>query len=230
MKATKRAVAPTKLPACHLPTMDETACLRWHRLPSAAGGASIATYERLCPSSSYGRVGVHQSATLPLGMTVPTMKARALAATHVGERESVNSHGNSGADPLCDPTPLSQPPITVAVTGAAGQISYSLLPSLASGSVFGTDQPVRAAVHSRACGSTPPHCCLFSPHKPLSLAAQVILKLLDIAPGQQILTGTSDALHHGPGRAPRRHSDGTSSLLPLAHSSNVSSRLFSQVS
>ena len=173
---------------------------------------------------------VHQSATLPLGMTVPTMKARALADTHVGERESVNSHGNSGADPLCDPTPLSQPPITVAVTGAAGQISYSLLPSLASGSVFGTDQPVRAAVHSRACGSTPPSCCLFSPHKPLSLAAQVILKLLDIAPGQQILTGTSDALHHGPGRAPRRHSDGTSSLLPLAHSSSASSRLFSQVS
>ena len=37
----------------------------------------------------------------------------------------------------------AQPPITIVVTGAAGQISYSLLPSLASGSVFGLDQPVR---------------------------------------------------------------------------------------
>jgi len=33
-------------------------------------------------------------------------------------------------------------PVTVVVTGGAGQIAYSLLPSLASGSVFGMDQPV----------------------------------------------------------------------------------------
>ena len=33
-------------------------------------------------------------------------------------------------------------PIRVAVTGAAGQIGYSLLPRIASGDVFGTDQPV----------------------------------------------------------------------------------------
>ncbi len=33
-------------------------------------------------------------------------------------------------------------PIKVAVTGAAGQIGYSLLPRIASGSMFGTDQPV----------------------------------------------------------------------------------------
>lgn len=33
-------------------------------------------------------------------------------------------------------------PIKVAVTGAAGQIGYSLLPRIASGSVFGPDQPV----------------------------------------------------------------------------------------
>ncbi len=33
-------------------------------------------------------------------------------------------------------------PITVAVTGAAGQIGYSLLPRIASGSMFGHDQPV----------------------------------------------------------------------------------------
>jgi malate dehydrogenase len=33
-------------------------------------------------------------------------------------------------------------PIRVAVTGAAGQIGYSLLPRIASGSMFGPDQPV----------------------------------------------------------------------------------------
>lgn len=35
-----------------------------------------------------------------------------------------------------------KPPIRVAVTGAAGQISYSLLPRIASGAMFGPDQPV----------------------------------------------------------------------------------------
>ena len=39
--------------------------------------------------------------------------------------------------------PLAQDPVVVVVTGAAGQISYSLLPPLVSGSVFGMDQPVR---------------------------------------------------------------------------------------
>ncbi len=34
------------------------------------------------------------------------------------------------------------PPIRVAVTGAAGQIGYSLLFQIASGSVFGAGQPV----------------------------------------------------------------------------------------
>jgi malate dehydrogenase len=33
-------------------------------------------------------------------------------------------------------------PIKVAVTGAAGQIGYALLPRIASGAMFGTDQPV----------------------------------------------------------------------------------------
>ena len=35
-----------------------------------------------------------------------------------------------------------KPPIRVAVTGAAGQIGYSLLFRIASGSMFGPDQPV----------------------------------------------------------------------------------------
>jgi malate dehydrogenase len=37
-------------------------------------------------------------------------------------------------------------PIKVAVTGAAGQIGYSLLPRLASGSVFGLDQPIELSL------------------------------------------------------------------------------------
>src|SRR6201747_141049 len=37
---------------------------------------------------------------------------------------------------------MSKTPIRVAVTGAAGQIGYSLLFRIASGSMFGPDQPV----------------------------------------------------------------------------------------
>ena len=33
-------------------------------------------------------------------------------------------------------------PIKVAVTGAAGQIGYALLPRIASGGLFGPDQPI----------------------------------------------------------------------------------------
>ena len=35
-----------------------------------------------------------------------------------------------------------KPPIEVTVTGAAGQIGYALLFRIASGAVFGADQPV----------------------------------------------------------------------------------------
>ncbi|HUZ06133.1 MAG TPA: malate dehydrogenase, partial [Candidatus Paceibacterota bacterium] len=37
---------------------------------------------------------------------------------------------------------MNKTPIRVAVTGAAGQIGYSLLFRIASGSAFGPDQPV----------------------------------------------------------------------------------------
>ncbi len=37
---------------------------------------------------------------------------------------------------------MSKAPIRVAVTGAAGQIGYALLPRIASGQMFGSDQPV----------------------------------------------------------------------------------------
>ena len=37
---------------------------------------------------------------------------------------------------------MSKPPIHVAVTGAAGQIGYSLLFRIASGAMFGPDQPL----------------------------------------------------------------------------------------
>jgi len=37
---------------------------------------------------------------------------------------------------------MSKAPVRVVVTGGAGQIAYSLVPTIASGSVFGADQPV----------------------------------------------------------------------------------------
>jgi hypothetical protein len=41
-----------------------------------------------------------------------------------------------------EPLSMSKPPIRVAVTGAAGQIGYSLLFRIASGDMLGRDQPV----------------------------------------------------------------------------------------
>ena len=38
--------------------------------------------------------------------------------------------------------PTWQDPVKIVITGGAGQIAYSLLPPLASGAVFGMDQPV----------------------------------------------------------------------------------------
>jgi malate dehydrogenase len=38
--------------------------------------------------------------------------------------------------------PVTKKPVRVAVTGAAGQIGYALLPRIASGQMFGADQPV----------------------------------------------------------------------------------------
>ncbi|HZJ72358.1 MAG TPA: malate dehydrogenase, partial [Planctomycetota bacterium] len=37
---------------------------------------------------------------------------------------------------------MDRKPLRVAVTGAAGQIGYALLPRIASGQMFGADQPV----------------------------------------------------------------------------------------
>ncbi len=37
---------------------------------------------------------------------------------------------------------MNKVPIRVAVTGAAGQIGYALVPRIASGQMFGPDQPV----------------------------------------------------------------------------------------
>ena len=37
---------------------------------------------------------------------------------------------------------MSKNPIIILISGAAGQISYSLLPMIANGYVFGKDQPI----------------------------------------------------------------------------------------
>lgn len=47
-----------------------------------------------------------------------------------------------GSNPDSVSNPFMKSPIRIAVTGAAGQIGYALLPRIASGSVFGADQPV----------------------------------------------------------------------------------------
>src|SRR6185369_9399425 len=55
-----------------------------------------------------------------------------------GDRRRAND-----AAPLHTPIEVLMPkPIRVAVTGAAGQICYSLLPRIANGDLFGKDQPV----------------------------------------------------------------------------------------
>ena len=41
---------------------------------------------------------------------------------------------------------MSKTPIRIAVTGAAGQIGYALVFRIASGQMFGPDQPVDALV------------------------------------------------------------------------------------
>lgn len=57
-----------------------------------------------------------------------------------------HSRGLTGALCLCPAS--NREPIVVTVTGAAGQIAYSLLFSLGKGDVFGPDQPVGAPVVS----------------------------------------------------------------------------------
>ncbi|HVQ24098.1 MAG TPA: malate dehydrogenase, partial [Planctomycetota bacterium] len=44
--------------------------------------------------------------------------------------------------PFPESHPVDRKPLRVAVTGAAGQIGYALLPRIASGQMFGADQPV----------------------------------------------------------------------------------------
>ncbi len=47
-----------------------------------------------------------------------------------------------GSPQLPETQPVAKSPIRVAVTGAAGQIGYALLPRIAAGQMFGPDQPV----------------------------------------------------------------------------------------
>ena len=58
-------------------------------------------------------------------------------------------------------------PIVVTVTGAAGQIAYSLLFSLGKGDVFGPDQPVRArrraiGYHAITASLTASDCLIYA--------------------------------------------------------------------
>ncbi len=60
---------------------------------------------------------------------------------------SMKSNGGSDVSLATIDTPLAQrSTLTVAVTGAAGQIAYSLLPRIASGDVFGTNTPIHLSL------------------------------------------------------------------------------------
>ena len=76
---------------------------------------------------------------------------------------------------------MSKAPIRVAVTGAAGQIGYALLPRIASGQMFGPDQPVIL------------HMIEIPAEKPMQALAGVAMELEDCAfPLLQDMLLTSD--------------------------------------
>jgi malate dehydrogenase len=76
---------------------------------------------------------------------------------------------------------MSTPPIRVAVTGAAGQIGYALLPRIASGQMFGLDQPVIL------------HLLEIPAEKPMQALSGVAMELEDCAfPLLQDMVLTSD--------------------------------------
>ncbi len=78
---------------------------------------------------------------------------------------------------------MSKTPIIVSITGAAGQIGYSLLPRIASGALFGPDQPVALRLIEIESGM-----------KPLE---GVVMELQDSAfPLLESIETTSD-LNHG---------------------------------
>jgi len=78
---------------------------------------------------------------------------------------------------------MSKTPITVSITGAAGQIGYSILPRIASGALFGPDQPVALRLIEIEAGM-----------KPLE---GVVMELQDAAfPLLESIETTSD-LNHG---------------------------------
>jgi len=57
-------------------------------------------------------------------------------------KDLIKSHSSAGAAPLCRSLTAMKKPLKVVVTGAAGQIGYSLLYQIGSGYVFGNDQPI----------------------------------------------------------------------------------------
>ena len=84
-------------------------------------------------------------------------------------------------------------PIVVSVTGAAGQIGYSLLPRIASGQVFGHDQPVSLRLIEIEPG--------------MKALAGVVMELNDCAfPLLESIEATSDLYHgfDGVGSVPRK--------------------------
>jgi hypothetical protein len=93
---------------------------------------------RDCHASVERQVHVPQSGTplLQTGDDHVTIPPR-LSVIWVGFRLAAFSRQIHNSPPV-----MNQSPVRVAVTGAAGQIGYSLLFRIASGAMFGPNQPV----------------------------------------------------------------------------------------
>ena len=115
---------------------------------------------------------------------------------------------------------MSTPPLKVAVTGAAGQIGYSLLFRLASGGLFGPDQPIEL----RLLEIEPALKTLEGVVMELDDCAFPLLAGVEIgADANKIFDGTNLALWSAPARAGRAWSAATCSR-PTARSSRPRAR------
>ena len=114
---------------------------------SSACAVSTARRTRACSVRTRARSEVGA----PTAESASSLRDRARSRVSVSPEPVIESHPSSGnRGPLSTRAAASRPryappmptPVRVAVTGAAGQIGYSLLPRIASGQLLGPDQPV----------------------------------------------------------------------------------------
>ena len=100
------------------------------------------------------RIQIHSPQTSPQGLspkpgptsllgfaTLP-LAAPPLGGKLLARNSGLPDGGPTQTTPKPPPCSMTKAPIRVTITGAAGQIGYALLPRIASGQMFGPDQPV----------------------------------------------------------------------------------------